>query len=40
MYFRSADFNHFLAKCLTKDPQARPTAAELFRVNIKKYLYK
>ena len=28
---RSKDFNNFLAKCLTKNPEARPSASELLQ---------
>ena len=30
--FRSREFNEFLAKCLVKDPDQRPTAAQLLEV--------
>lgn len=32
--YRSPAFSQFLAKCLVKDPHSRPSAAELFRVNM------
>ena len=34
IFIRSPEFSHFLSKCLVKDPQSRPSAAELFRVSI------